>query len=55
MTVTDGIANKYNNNHNENDIEPGYYEDGEFGIRIENVLIVKKVHENAFGNKDYYG
>lgn len=23
--------------------EPGYYEDGKFGIRIENVMVVKKV------------
>jgi Xaa-Pro aminopeptidase len=25
-------------------LEPGYYEDGQFGIRIENVMIVKKIH-----------
>ena len=24
-------------------IEPGYYEDGEFGICIENVVLIKKV------------
>ena len=24
-------------------LEPGYYEDGAFGIRIENVLLVKPV------------
>lgn len=23
--------------------EPGYYEDGKFGIRIENVMLIKKV------------
>lgn len=23
--------------------EPGYYEDGAFGIRIENIVLVKKV------------
>ena len=23
--------------------EPGYYEDGKFGIRIENVMLVKEV------------
>ena len=23
--------------------EPGYYEDGEFGIRIENIILVKEV------------
>lgn len=31
--------------------EPGYYEDGKFGIRIENVLIVSEAKtENNFGN-----
>ncbi|KAK4525860.1 hypothetical protein GAYE_SCF17G3769 [Galdieria yellowstonensis] len=36
--------------------EPGYYEDGAFGIRIENVLLVKKVETpNQFGGKPYYG
>lgn len=36
--------------------EPGYYEDGEFGIRIENVLIVKKVETpNNFGGRGYLG
>ena len=24
-------------------VEPGFYEDGSFGIRIENVLLVKRV------------
>ena len=24
-------------------VEPGYYEDGQFGIRIENVMLVKEV------------
>lgn len=34
--------------------EPGYYEDGNFGIRIENVLIVKEGHTKFnFGNKGY--
>lgn len=37
-------------------LEPGYYEDGKFGIRIENVLIVKKLNTPSnFGNVDYYG
>ena len=32
--------------------EPGYYEDGAFGIRIENLLIVKSVETpNRFGDK----
>lgn len=34
--------------------EPGYYEDGKFGIRIENLLIIeKKKTEFAFGGHDY--
>ena len=36
--------------------EPGYYEDGAFGIRIENILIVKEVKTDFnFGGKPYYG
>ncbi|GJJ10622.1 hypothetical protein Clacol_004849 [Clathrus columnatus] len=36
--------------------EPGYYEDGKFGIRIENIIIVKKVETpNNFGGQAYYG
>ncbi|KAI8982649.1 peptidase M24, structural domain-containing protein [Pilobolus umbonatus] len=36
--------------------EPGYYEDGKFGIRIENILIIHK-HETKhhFGDKTYLG
>ncbi|XP_062155459.1 aminopeptidase P1 isoform X2 [Alnus glutinosa] len=34
--------------------EPGYYEEGNFGIRLENVLIVKKANTKFnFGDKDY--
>eukprot|EP01137_Pigoraptor_chileana_P003654 Opistho-2@44147 len=34
--------------------EPGYYEDGSFGIRIENVMIVRKAATRfQFGGKDY--
>ncbi|RZC19286.1 T-complex protein 1 subunit gamma [Glycine soja] len=34
--------------------DPGYYEDGEFGIRLENVLIVKEADTNFnFGDKGY--
>lgn len=29
--------------------EPGYYEEGKFGIRIENELLVKKLFENEYG------
>jgi len=36
--------------------EPGYYEDGKFGIRIENVLLVKEAQTpNNFGNRGYLG
>lgn len=34
--------------------EPGYYEDGNFGIRLENVLIIKEADTNFnFGGKGY--
>ncbi|KAJ8662254.1 hypothetical protein O0I10_001947 [Lichtheimia ornata] len=36
--------------------EPGYYEDGKFGIRIENVLIVRKADTpHNFGDRGYLG
>ena len=36
--------------------EPGYYEDGNFGIRIENVIMVKEVQtRHKFGDKPYFG
>ncbi|KAI0084760.1 Creatinase/aminopeptidase [Irpex rosettiformis] len=36
--------------------EPGYYADGRFGIRIENVVVVKEVQTpNNFGEKGYLG
>ncbi|KAF2404139.1 putative Xaa-pro aminopeptidase P [Trichodelitschia bisporula] len=36
--------------------EPGYYEDGAFGIRIENIIIVKEVEtKHRFGEKPYLG
>ncbi|KAI0181052.1 aminopeptidase-like protein [Hypoxylon sp. FL1284] len=36
--------------------EPGYYEDGSFGIRIENVVMVKEVQtKHKFGDKPYLG
>ncbi|KAL1958992.1 hypothetical protein VTO42DRAFT_3233 [Malbranchea cinnamomea] len=36
--------------------EPGYYEDGNFGIRIENVVIVKEVETPyKFGSRPYLG
>lgn len=34
--------------------EPGYYEDGNFGIRLENVLVVNKADTKFnFGDKGY--
>jgi Xaa-Pro aminopeptidase len=36
--------------------EPGYYEDGNFGIRIENIIMVKEVEtSHKFGDKPYLG
>ncbi|KAK5708816.1 hypothetical protein LTR17_020359 [Elasticomyces elasticus] len=36
--------------------EPGYYEDGKFGIRIENIIMVKEVEtKHKFGEKPYLG
>ncbi|CAG8638806.1 11094_t:CDS:2 [Ambispora leptoticha] len=36
--------------------EPGYYEDGKFGIRIESLLIVREVKTpNNFGDRGYLG
>ena len=36
--------------------EPGYYEDGKFGIRIENIVMVKEVDTKyKFGEKPYLG
>ena len=36
--------------------EPGYYEEGEFGIRIENLLmIVKRETPHAFNGRTYLG
>lgn len=36
--------------------EPGYYEDGNFGIRIENLLIVNEAATpHRFGGVSYFG
>jgi Xaa-Pro aminopeptidase len=36
--------------------EPGYYQEGEFGIRIENILLIKKINTKySFGDIPYYG
>ncbi len=37
-------------------IEPGYYEDGAYGIRIENLAIVREAKtEHKFGDKPFLG
>jgi Xaa-Pro aminopeptidase len=37
-------------------IEPGYYEDGAYGIRIENIAMVKEVPTKySFGDKPFLG
>lgn len=37
-------------------IEPGFYEDGAFGIRIENLVMVKEVEtKHSFGEKPFLG
>lgn len=36
--------------------EPGYYADGQFGIRLENIVLVKEVKTpHNFGDKGYLG
>ena len=36
--------------------EPGYYEDGQYGIRIVNIVLVKEAETpNNFGQKGYLG
>lgn len=36
--------------------EPGYYEDGNFGIRIENIMIINPQElEHNFGGVDFLG
>lgn len=36
--------------------EPGFYEDGSFGIRIENIIVVKEVQtKHSFGDKPFLG
>lgn len=36
--------------------EPGYYEDGSFGIRIENLLVVNEANTpHRFGGVSYFG
>lgn len=37
-------------------IEPGYYEDGAFGVRIENLVMVREVAtRSTFGDRPYLG
>jgi Xaa-Pro aminopeptidase len=35
--------------------EPGYYEDGKFGIRIENVLLIEKKTTEFLGYGEFLG
>lgn len=36
--------------------EPGYYEDGSFGIRIENIVMVREIKAKySFGNTPFFG
>lgn len=36
--------------------EPGYYQDGAFGVRIENIFMVREVEtRHQFGEKPYLG
>ena len=36
--------------------EPGYYEDNDFGIRIENIIMVRETQtKHRFGDKPYFG
>jgi Xaa-Pro aminopeptidase len=36
--------------------EPGFYKDGEYGIRIENIIMVREVETaHQFGDKPYLG
>ncbi len=36
--------------------EPGYYDDGNFGIRIENIIMAREVEtKHHFGDKPYLG
>jgi Xaa-Pro aminopeptidase len=51
MVISNGISHM-----NITDIEPGFYKDGEFGIRIENIVIVKEVETpHQYGDRPYYG
>lgn len=34
--------------------EPGYYKEGEYGIRIENLMLVKEIKNNTSNNKKFY-
>jgi Xaa-Pro aminopeptidase len=36
-------------------LEPGYYEQGQFGIRIENVMIIKKTHIESKSDVEFLG
>jgi Xaa-Pro aminopeptidase len=54
--VTSGIPPRFNRLSCYLLAEPGYYADGKFGIRIENITVVRKAETpNNFGDKGYLG
>lgn len=57
MTVSNGEWSRYFRGccpHSFLCIEPGYYADGRFGIRIENVVVVRNADTpNNFGDKGF--
>lgn len=59
MTVSNGqflSAAEYRDLPIDNYAEPGFYADGRFGIRIENIVVVREVKTpNNFGNKGFLG
>lgn len=56
MTVSNGMCRLENWTITHIRTEPGYYADGRFGIRIENVVVVRETKTpNNFGDKGYLG
>ena len=59
MTVSNGALSLplfYTQSYHQKGTEPGYYSDGEYGIRIENVVVVREaLTPNNFGDKGFLG
>lgn len=55
LVISNGkLGNACNGGDLTSDVEPGYYEDGAFGIRTENlVMVVKAETPHSFGGKPY--